>query len=98
MAGSEFGSRLRELRDAAGLSQQGLADKSGLNVFTIAKIEQGHRPDPVWSTVCVLADALDVEVVAFREPPSKVYVAPEGRPPAEKPAPPAPAKKRKGNK
>lgn len=73
-----FGGRLKGLREAAGLSQQALADRAGLNVFGVAKLEQGQR-EPAWSTVLALAAALGVTCEAF------------GPPPGDKPGPRAPA-------
>jgi transcriptional regulator with XRE-family HTH domain len=39
----KFGARLRELRDEAGLSQEQLADKCGLDRTYISGIERGVR-------------------------------------------------------
>jgi transcriptional regulator with XRE-family HTH domain len=61
-----FGVRLKELRQAAGLSQRALADKAGLHQFGVAKIEQGLR-SPGWETVTALCDALGVSCDEFRE-------------------------------
>lgn len=65
-----FSDRLKELREAAGLSQQDLADQAGLNRFGIAKLEQGVR-EPSWSTVVALAKALGVSLDDFLDPPAK---------------------------
>lgn len=59
-----FGVRLKALREAAGLSQRALAEAAGMNVFGVAKLEQGAR-EPAWSTVMVLATALGVSCEAF---------------------------------
>jgi transcriptional regulator with XRE-family HTH domain len=61
---SGFAERLKALREASGLSQGELAEKAGMNLWGIAKIEQGHR-EPSWQTVLVLAEALGVGVEAF---------------------------------
>jgi DNA-binding XRE family transcriptional regulator len=66
-APSEFGGRLRALREGRGLTQDQLAAAAGLHRFTIAKIEQGHR-EPNWPTVLKLAAALDVPCTAFTVP------------------------------
>jgi transcriptional regulator with XRE-family HTH domain len=66
-----FAVRLKTLREAAGLTQQQLARRAGLHLGSLFKIEQGLR-EPLWDTVCKLADALDVTVTEFVEQPSKV--------------------------
>jgi transcriptional regulator with XRE-family HTH domain len=67
-----FGERLKELREAAGLSQEALARAAGLSTSTVAKTEQ-RDIDPSWSTVQALAKALGVSSEDFREgaPPPK---------------------------
>lgn len=57
--------RLTELRTKRGLSQQQLADKSGVHRVTIARLETGARPITgiTLSTAIALADALDVSPV-----------------------------------
>lgn len=86
-----FADRLKELREQAGLSQEQLAERAGLNPWTVAKLEQGQRPDPAWSTVCALADGLGLEVGQFR-----IEAAPReprlGRPPMVPPPPPPTAR------
>jgi transcriptional regulator with XRE-family HTH domain len=62
--GTGFAAALKRLREEAGLSQAALAEKAGMNVFGIAKIEQGLR-EPGWVTVLKLAAALGVECTAF---------------------------------
>jgi transcriptional regulator with XRE-family HTH domain len=59
-----FGQRLKQLREAARLSQAELAEKAGLHQFGVAKLEQGAR-DPSWDTVQKLAAALGVTCSAF---------------------------------
>jgi DNA-binding XRE family transcriptional regulator len=73
-----FAERLQQLRDKAGLTQQQLADASGVNVWTIRGYEQGRR-EPNWKGAIQIAAALRVPVEAFAdcvsdqdsEPPSK---------------------------
>jgi transcriptional regulator with XRE-family HTH domain len=60
-----FGAKLKAVREAAGLTQDQLAEKAGLYKFSIAKIEQGVR-EPTWSTVQALAKALGVDCTAFQ--------------------------------
>lgn len=62
---SGFGQRLRALRVAAGLTQEGLAEKTGLRYQLIAKYERGAT-DPSWATALKLADALGVSLDDFR--------------------------------
>ena len=55
------GERIREIRVAAGLSQEQLAELSSLNRVTIAKYETG-RVEPGAQALSRIADALDVSV------------------------------------
>jgi transcriptional regulator with XRE-family HTH domain len=64
-APSGFGAALKRLRQAAGLTQGKLAEMATCHRFTIAKLEQ-DRQEPAWPLVLLLADALGVEVTAFR--------------------------------
>ena len=64
--------RLRTLREAAGLSQQEVADRSEVSLSLIAKMEQGRKVDPRASTVIALAEALGVRpgrLIEDLEPP-----------------------------
>lgn len=54
--------RLRELRTAAGKTQQELATAAGLSWSVIAQIEQGKTPNPRLDTLQALARALGVTV------------------------------------
>ncbi|MBL8798004.1 MAG: helix-turn-helix transcriptional regulator [Planctomycetia bacterium] len=71
-----FAARLKALRLEAQLSQQKLADESGLAVNTIRQFEYGRR-EPGFETLCKLAAGLGVSLSAF-DPPAE---------PEEKPAP-----------
>ena len=55
-----FGVRLRKFRVLAGLSQDELAERSGLNARTIRNLERGRARWPYPDTVRRLADALDL--------------------------------------
>src|SRR5919107_2876587 len=57
---SPFGERLRRLRVAAGLSQEALAERSGLSAQAIGALETGKRRRPYPHTVAALADALEL--------------------------------------
>jgi transcriptional regulator with XRE-family HTH domain len=61
-----FGSRLRVLREAAGLTQEELAEKVGMNYQNIGRLERGDR-SPSWKTVLKLAEALGVEPNDFTD-------------------------------
>jgi transcriptional regulator with XRE-family HTH domain len=61
---TDFAARLRELRTKAGLSQAVLAERAGLHLHGITKLEQGER-EPSWATVQALAAALEVTCEAF---------------------------------
>ncbi len=53
-----FGSRLRACRTLSGLSQQELAERSGLSIRAIGKLESGRTRWPYPASVGRLADAL----------------------------------------
>ena len=61
--------RLREIREAARMTQQELADKSGVSRATIANIEIGKQVNIMTGTLLNLADALGVEAkdLLFKE-------------------------------
>jgi predicted ATPase/DNA-binding XRE family transcriptional regulator len=74
--GRPFGTMMRELRIAAGLTQEELAERTGLSVRGISDLERGARRHPHFETVRLLADALELSppdraalVVAARPPP-----------------------------
>lgn len=62
---SAFGQRLRELREAAKMTQEELGALAGMAYQTIAKYERGASV-PTWQTVEKLADALGVKTDDFR--------------------------------
>lgn len=57
---SQFSVLLRQLRRQAGLTQEALAERTGLSVRTIGRLETGERANPQLDTVRQLADALDL--------------------------------------
>jgi DNA-binding XRE family transcriptional regulator len=82
-----FGEKLRQLREQAELTQEQLAQRSGVNLWTIRGYEQGRR-EPNWKGAIDLARALGVAVEAFAGCESKDGGA-EPRPgpePAQEPA------------
>lgn len=62
MSEDTFAQRLKRLREKAGLTQQQLADASGLTQGAVCDLERGRRPDPRVSTAAALAKALGVGV------------------------------------
>jgi transcriptional regulator with XRE-family HTH domain len=92
-----FAERLKELREAAGLSQRTLGEQSGIPSGTIRNYEQGIR-QPNWIALLRIARALGVtaetfadcdEVKADKEKPppgrpsKRHQLADQGEPPAE---------------
>ena len=59
-----FGPLLRRLRIVTGLSQEELAERSGLSERGISALETGHRATPRPETVRLLADALELDAAA----------------------------------
>ncbi|HET7272024.1 MAG TPA: helix-turn-helix domain-containing protein, partial [Rubrobacter sp.] len=55
-----FGATLRELRDAAGLTQEELASRAGLTAKAVSALERGERKRPYPHTVRALSDALNL--------------------------------------
>ncbi len=53
-----FGTHLRRLREAAGMTQEELASKAGLTARAVSMLERGRRKRPYPHTVRSLADAL----------------------------------------
>ncbi|MGH3155190.1 MAG: ATP-binding protein, partial [Streptosporangiaceae bacterium] len=65
--GQGFGARLRAARKSARLSQEELAERSGLNVRTIRDLERGRARWPYRDTLRRLADALELRGVTRAE-------------------------------
>ena len=59
-ASGAFAGRLRELRRAAGLTQEELAARAGLSPAAVGALERGIRSRPYPHTVRALADALEI--------------------------------------
>ena len=64
---TEFGNRLRFHRERLGLSPTDLGSRAGMAATTIARIERGER-EPTWGVIKKIADALGVDLNAFRDP------------------------------
>jgi transcriptional regulator with XRE-family HTH domain len=84
---TEFGLNLQRLRIAHGITQKELADRAGLNVNALAKLERGVN-EPGWAIVLRLCEALGVPCSEFGG-----ILRDRGSPKAQPPAPP-PAKPR----
>ena len=61
MVTKQFGARLRELREQAGLIQRELADRAGINFTYLSKIESGAMPPPSKKVILRLAEALHAD-------------------------------------
>jgi transcriptional regulator with XRE-family HTH domain len=82
---STFGLRLRELRAAAGLTQEALAKKAGLNRITVANLETDESI-PSWPTVLALAKALGVGCEAFPDVAQRLRGSEKRTPPKKRAA------------
>ena len=58
----DFAARLRDLRMAAGLTRQELADRAGLSERSVRDIENGRRPRVQDKTLLLLCEALGCEL------------------------------------
>jgi transcriptional regulator with XRE-family HTH domain len=58
--GKAISTRIKQLREGAGLSQQEVATRAQLSLSLVAKLEQGKKADPRASTLVSLAAALGV--------------------------------------
>ncbi len=61
-----FGEKLRELREAKGMTREGLAEASGVPFGTIHGYEIGRRA-PAFASTLALAKALGVDCTAFAD-------------------------------
>src|SRR5688572_24441377 len=57
-----FGAMLRQLRLAAGLTQEGLAERAGVSSKAVSDLERGPARSPRLDTVALLADALGLDL------------------------------------
>ena len=93
---SQFSVLLRQLRRQTDLTQEDLADRAGLSVRTIRRLETGVSANPQLDTVRLLADALSLEpderarmlAVADGQPPPEPRESRPEPPPQSPPQPP----------
>lgn len=62
----EFKDRLKQLRSDANLTQEQLAERSGVSIWTLRGYEQGNR-QPKWQILALLAKGLGVPMDVFRD-------------------------------
>ncbi|MGK4579933.1 helix-turn-helix domain-containing protein [Kitasatospora sp. HPMI-4] len=96
----QLGALLRRLRHQAGMTQEQVAERSGVSVRTIRRLETGRSTDHRLGTVNLLADALDVGhedrrllaamLAGTRNGAASEAPTPDPVPPAPDPVPPAP--------
>lgn len=67
-----IGERLAQLRAAAGMTQTGLAARSGVSIEIIRKLEQGQRHTTSIPNLHKLAGALDVDAGALLSKPAQL--------------------------
>ncbi|MFB7633878.1 helix-turn-helix domain-containing protein [Streptomyces sp. NPDC056149] len=77
-----IGDRIARLRARRGLTQEGLAERSGMSVDVVRKLEQGVRRTARLSTLNSLARALDVEPSALVGKPATFEVRGDGEQPS----------------
>jgi transcriptional regulator with XRE-family HTH domain len=76
---ARLGNRIRELREAAGLTREQLGAAAGVSVRAVVQWELGER-EPGWFNVLALAAALGVDCRAFAAEPAERPPAGPGRP------------------
>lgn len=62
----ELGTRVRELRQQAGLSAAALAKRASIDPAALLRIERGENTNPSFATVARVADALRVPLDTFK--------------------------------
>ena len=78
---AEIGSRIRELRTERipRLTQQQLAERAGVSVDVIQKLEQGRKVNARITTLTAIAEALDVDLASLLSRPTHLEtIPPEG--------------------
>ena len=60
-----LGKNIKTLRLARGLSREALAEKAGISIDTLKRLERGKTKNPSLFAVCALAAALGVSLDAL---------------------------------
>uniref|UniRef100_A0AAU2AGL4 Helix-turn-helix domain-containing protein n=1 Tax=Streptomyces sp. NBC_00093 TaxID=2975649 RepID=A0AAU2AGL4_9ACTN len=81
MMAEHLGDRLKRLRRVAGLTQEGLAEKSNLSVDTVKNLEQRQRRSASLPTLHALSGGLGVELTSLLGDPPGVPSNGEADPP-----------------
>lgn len=81
MANDHLGDRLAKLRRMADLTQEGLAEKSGVSVDVVRKLEQRRKQSARLPTLHALAKGLDVELTTLLGDPPAVPSTGDAEPP-----------------
>ncbi len=69
-----LGDAIKRLREMAGISQVGLAERSGLHGTHVSGLERGAR-NPTYETLARVADGLGVEVGELATLADEIYAA-----------------------
>ncbi|MBZ6135786.1 helix-turn-helix domain-containing protein [Streptomyces olivaceus] len=65
----QVGEQIRHVREHLNLSQQDVCGRSGIDIATYSRIENGHS-SPILDTVIRIADAMGVELEALVKRPA----------------------------
>ena len=68
MGWRDLGARIRELRDARGLTREVLAEKAGLSVVYLKKLEAGERQTPSLEALERIARSLNATLEVHLKP------------------------------
>ncbi|MDH6110643.1 transcriptional regulator with XRE-family HTH domain [Kitasatospora sp. MAP12-15] len=85
MANEHLGDRLSRLRRLAGLTQEGLAEKSGVSADVVKKLEQKRKHSARLPTLHALAKGLGVELTSLLGDPPAVPSTGDAEPPGLNP-------------
>ncbi len=73
----DIGKRVRDAREARGMTQEELARRAGVPLNRVGRIETGTVTDPHYSTLSRIAGGLDVSVGELLQEPVPLVEAPE---------------------